>query len=442
MKEEDINTKINFGGSTFKKYFFNTSWLFFEKVLRLGINLVVGVYVVRYLGPEQNGLLAFAISVVAILTAFSSLGLGNILVREIINRPDDTSELLGTSFYSKLIFSIFLFIVVGVFYIAQDNLQNLLLVIIAGSIIFRSLDVVEYLYQSKVLAKYPVTVKFISILVADGSKVILIIYNAPLVYFAAAYLSEFVIMALGYFIILEWQKNHISKWIFRFETAKRLLKDSWPLMFSTVAVVIYTRIDRVILKYLMTDSDVGIYDAAVKLCEGWYFIPMIITSSLFPAIVTAKNMNQKLYESRLQKLYDMLAWIAILIAVPITVFSSDIIRILYGEKFIAAAPVLTIYIWAGVPVFLGVANSQYLIAENFTKISFVRTNVGMVVNILLNLWLIPIWGLIGSAYATLISYTLATFFILFIPKTFKQALYMCKSLMFVNLIKKIIYKYA
>ncbi|MBU1874757.1 polysaccharide biosynthesis C-terminal domain-containing protein, partial [bacterium] len=98
-----------------------------------------------------------------------------------------------------------------------------------------------------------------------------------------------------------------------------------------------------------------------------------------------------------------------------------------------ASLVLTIYIWAGVPVFLGTANSQYLIAENYTRISLVRTISGMVLNIVLNIILIPRMGVIGAAVATVVSYSCATFFIVFIPKTQKQISMMIKSILFINL---------
>ena len=138
----------------------------------------------------------------------------------------------------------------------------------------------------------------------------------------------------------------------------------------------------------------------------------------------------------MQKLYDILAWMAIAIAVPVSIFSLDIINIIFGNEFHTAAPVLTIYIWAGVAVFLGVASSQYLITENFTKLSFFRTFIGMVINVILNRILIPKYGIVGAAVATLISYSVAVFSIILFPKTEKQFFMMMKSILFINLINQ------
>ena len=145
-------------------------------------------------------------------------------------------------------------------------------------------------------------------------------------------------------------------------------------------------------------------------------------------------MSKILYMSRLQKLYDILTWLAMAIAVPVTLFSTLIVSLLFGHEYIASAPVLTIYIWAGIPVSLGVASGQYLVNENLTKISFYRTLVGMIVNVILNFIFIPIYGIIGSAFATLISYSIATFSIGFSKKTYEQLIMMMKSLFLIDLI--------
>ncbi len=430
---ESINTKINFRGKTFKKFLFNTSWLFTEKVLKLLINFIVGVYVVRYLGLVRNGMLAYALSVVGILTAITTIGLGEIVVRELLTDEKKRDKILGTSFFLKFFSSVVIYALIIIYYFHNRDIQNLLLLIIASSIIFKPFEVIDAYFKSRVLSKYPVLVKTISVILTDCGKILLILYKMPLVYFGAFVFAEIFLAAVGYIIIFKKQELSIFQWRFDWNIAKSLFRDSWPLMFSSLAVTIYMKVDKIILKVMLGDAAVGLYDAAVRLCEGWYFIPVAISSSLFPAIISARKISRRLYDSRLQKLYDLLAWISILIAIPVSLFSRQIVQFLYGIKFIEAAPVLMIYIWAGVPVFLGAANSQYLITENYTKISFARTLAGMIINIALNIILIPIYGIKGAAIATLISYTAATFFILFIPKTRKQIGMMIKSIFFINL---------
>jgi len=157
---------------------------------------------------------------------------------------------------------------------------------------------------------------------------------------------------------------------FKRETAVSLLKDSWPLILSSMVIAIYMKIDQVMIKEMLDAEAVGNYAAAVRLSEAWYFIPMVISSSLFPAIINAKKISEKLYYDRLQKLYNLMVWMAISIALPMTFLSDWIVNLLYGAKYSEAGDVLMIHIWAGVFVFLGVASGKWFVAENLQLLSF------------------------------------------------------------------------
>ena len=388
MKEEDeISTKINFGSQSFKKYFRNTSWLFTEKILKLIIGFLINIYIIRYLGPSQFGLLSYAISFVGLFAAFATLGLDNITVRELVISPNKKDEILGSTFFLKIFGAILsiLLIWITTILISETSYNKLLILIIAFSTIFQSFNVIDLYFQSKVLSRFSVYVQVSTLIISSTLKFLLVIFNFPLLYFAIVTLVETFLIAAGFNIVYRINHQLILKWHFVNLRAKQLLKDSWPLILSGLVIAIYVKIDQVIIKNMMTDKDVGYYAAAVRIAEAWYFIPTAISTSVFPAIINAKKVSEKLYLSRLQKLYDILAWVAICISIPITIFSKDIIKFLLGPDFIQSASVLTIYIWAGVAVFLGVASSQYLINENLTKISFLRTFIGMVFNVILNL---------------------------------------------------------
>lgn len=435
IEPTQINTKIDLKGSAFKKYLKNTSWMFSEKAVRLLVNFFVGIFVVRYLGAERNGILAFAVSIVGILTAIAALGFSGIITREIVKNENESNNILGTAFYLKFFTSLFLLSLIVIYYLLNQSEQTLIVMIVSISLVLNSFDHIEFYFNAKVEAKFPVVIKFISFLLVDTLKILAIIFSLDLIYFAIIFTLEKFILSLGYWIIYRKRSQGSIKWKFKSTRAKQLITDSWPLMFSSIAVTIYMKIDKVLLNELINSEAVGIYDAAVRLCESWYFIPVAISASLFPAIVSAKKKGEEFYKNRMQKFYDLMFLMSFVIALIITIFSSDIINIAYGEKFAAASPVLTIYIWAGIPVFLGNASSQYLVNENFTKISFLRTLVGMITNIALNFILIPIYQLEGSAWATLISYSIATFFIFFFPSVRHQFFMMLKSMLLVGLVK-------
>ena len=354
-----------------------------------------------------------------------------------IKAPERKDELLGTAFFLRITGSAAaLFLIAMVTSVTENESSTRMIIIICGlSGLFQSFYVVDYYFQSRVLAKYSAVVLFSSLLISSAAKIILILVKAPLIYFAAASSFDFFIAGINFLIAYKIIGFRISDWKFRQGIAFSLLKDSWPLMLSVLAITIYMKIDQVIIRNMLDDKQVGYYAAAVRLTEAWYFIPAAIVTSLFPAILNAKQADERIYMNRLQKLYDLLVMIAVAIALPVTIFSKEIIVILLGSDFINSAPVLTIYIWGSIAVFLGIASGQYLVAENFTRISFYRTLAGVVINVALNFALIPVIGILGSALATLFSYTLSVLSISLNKKTSNQFGMMLKAIFMVNILK-------
>lgn len=423
----------------FMKYFKNTSWLFAEKILRMIVGLFVGIWVARYLGPEQFGLFSYAQSFVGLFTAIATLGLDGIVVRELVKDESRRDELIGTAFYLKLIGAIAVLIVlaIAIQFTSNDSYTNILVFIIASATIFQAFNVVDMYFQAKVLSKYVVYANVISLFISSIVKVVLILTDAPLIAFAWATLFDSVVLALGfiYYYIKNSSTFNIQHLTFKRETAVSLLKDSWPLILSGIVISIYMKIDQVMIQEMMGSEAVGQYAAAVRISEAWYFIPMVIASSLFPAIINAKKQSEELYYARLQKLYDLMVWMAIAIALPMTFLSDWVIHLLYGEQYSQAGSVLMIHIWAGVFVFLGVASGKWLLTENLQIFSTINTAIGAVVNVLLNYILIKEIGVEGAAWATLISYLVAAYLsLLFWKKTRVNFINLSKSLLFTRIL--------
>lgn len=416
------------------KYFKNTSWLFGEKVLRMVVGLFVGIWVARYLGPDQFGIFSYAQSFVGLFTAIATLGLDGIVVRELVKDESRRDELIGTAFWLKLMgaFGVLLILAIAVNFTSNDSYTNTLVFIIASATIFQSFNVIDFYFQSKVLSRYVVYANVISLLLSSIVKVALILSDAPLMAFAWVVLFDSAVLAFGfvYFYLKTNKELKIKTLTFKKETALSLLKDSWPLILSGIVVSIYMKIDQVMIKEMLDSEAVGQYAAAVRLSEVWYFIPMVIASSLFPAIINAKKVSQELYYTRLQKLYDLMVWMAIAIALPMTFLSDWVVHLLYGEQYNQAGSVLMIHIWAGVFVFLGVASGKWFIAENLQMLSFSRTFYGVLTNVILNFILIPKYGVQGAAFATLSSQVVAAYiFDLFNHKTRKMFYMKTKSLL-------------
>ena len=402
----------------FKKYFKNTSWLFLEKFLRIFAEIFVMAWVARYLGPEQFGLLSYAISFTVLFGALATLGLDGIVIREIVRYSEKTNFILGSSFILKLagsFLSIFL-LFVTIQFTNNDTFTKYLILVIASSLIFKSFNVIDLFFQSKVLSKYVVFANSVALTVSSLLRILLIFINAPLIYFAYVVVLDSVIMAAGYIYFYIKKGNRLKNWKFDYSTAKLLLKYSWPLMLSSVVATVYMKIDQIMIKEMLNNYAVGQYAAAVRLSEAWYFVPVVITASLFPAIINAKKVSEKLYYERLQKLYDLMAILGFSVAIIIVFISTFIVKLLYGINYLQASNILIIHIWAGISVGLGVANAKWIINENLQIIALVRATTGALINVILNYFFIKSYGIKGAAISTLISYFYVNVFSLFFFK--------------------------
>jgi PST family polysaccharide transporter len=384
----------------------NIGWLFFDKVLRMGVGLLVGVWVARYLGPQQFGLFSFATAFIGLFGAVAGLGLQSIVVRDIVRDHRCKEETLGTAAVLQLAGGVLAYgLILGtIFWLRPDDALAKWLVAILGSMmLLKASEVAMYWFESQVLSKYTVWVQNGSFLVFAAVKVALILGNAPLLAFAWATVAEAVLVALLLMAMLGVHGPRLRKLKVSLARAKVLMADSWPLLLSGLAIALYMKIDQIMLGQMLGDDAVGIYSAATRISEVWYFIPMMIVASVFPAILEAKKKSEALYHHRLQRLYDLMVWLSVAVALPMTFLSGPIVVLLYGPAYAEAGTVLAIHIWASVFVFLGVASTQWFMAENRQILFFQRTLVGAVINVALNYMLIPTFGIAGAAYATVLA---------------------------------------
>ena len=379
----------------------------------MGAGFVVSVWVVRYLGPENFGLLSYAQSLILLFAGIASLGLDGIVVRELVKDETKREVLLGTAFGLKLIGALLIFpiLAVAVQFTSNDDKTNLLVFIIATATIIQSFDVIDFYYQSKVLSKYIASSNAVSMALSSIFKVALIFNDAPLIAFAIMVAFDAVVLAIGHiFCYVNISRLRLFNWRFELQVAKDLLKDSWPLILGSIAASIYMQIDQVMIKEMMDSESVGYYAVSAKLSAIWLFITIVVTKSLLPSIISAKATSEDVYFFRVQYLYSILVKIGFLICVTITLFSTEIIEILYGERYLDSTPILNVYVWSTIFVYLSNASTSYFLAENMKFHACMRLIFGAIINVVLNIYWIEYYGLVGAAYATLISYAFSSYF--------------------------------
>ncbi|MDR3717136.1 MAG: flippase [Puia sp.] len=390
----------------------NAGWLLLDRVVRMGVGVIVTVLIARYLGPNRFGSLNFAMAFVALFGTITSLGLDMIIVREVVRDISRAGVIVGTALTLRIGAS-FLAVATSILVLRavqpHDRTSLALVSILSATLVLQAFDTLDAFFQSQVQSRLTVWAKNSAFLLMTAWRLLLIRLAAPLWTFAAAQVIELTLGAIGMLIGYYRVYGTFLNWRYRRDQAVDLLRQSWPVIMSSMAIMIYMRIDMVMLKVMQGDTAVGLYSAAARVSEVWYFIPSVIVSSVSPAIIRAKP-NPSLYYGRLRQLFCIVTLVAVVIGSAVAMTSHLIIRLLYSSAYEPASAILSVHIWASIFVFQGVAQSVWDFSEGLLKLSLYRTVAGAILNIGLNLFLIPRFAGMGAAVATVIAYSMAAVF--------------------------------
>ncbi|MCF0058306.1 flippase [Dyadobacter sp. CY356] len=389
----------------------NILWLSLDKVFKLAVGLIVGIWVARYLGPNQWGELNYVLAFVTITATVAKLGMDGFLVKEILEDPLQKNEILGTSFLMRLVIIPVLFGSVLIYFKILDLNSDYywLLAFLSFNLFITPFDLIDLDFQSRLQSKLTVVAKNIAYVLGALFRVYLLISNKSLLWFAAAMGFE---AALSYILltILYQRNNNIFQWTFNSELARKILKTGWPFTLASLAVILYMRLDQVMLGSMVDETQLGYFSSAIKISDVFLFLPMAVSSSYLPTLIEAKKTGWELFIRKNQFFINWMMRISVVFAILVTIFSDLIIQQLFGTEYMPASGILVIHIWSLIPIFLGVATSHYLVIENLQKFSLYRTLIGLIFNVLLNLYLIPRYAAFGAALATTISQLIASVF--------------------------------
>jgi O-antigen/teichoic acid export membrane protein len=419
----------------FRRYAANTSWMFAEQILRMIAGLLVGIWVARYLGPAQFGVFSYVLAFTSIFAGIAKLGLDSIVVRNLVKDSDMRDVYLGTAFWLKVGGAVmaFLAITLGTFFTSNDKVTNLYIFIIAGGLIFQGFEVIDFYFQSKVLSKFVSLCKMTQLLISSILKIYFVFTGAGLFWFVLVSLFDQVTLGLSLAIAYRTQKHGGFYRFFDVAIARILLKNSWPMMLTSLVLMIQARIDQVMLKEMVGNIEVGYYSSAMRFIETVAFVPVILSNSLFPALVNAKNSSAELYKERLYNLYRLMMLLFIMVAIPVYYFGGQIINLLFGSAYSPAGHLLSLM---SIRLFFanyGIARGAFLITENLLQYSMLTMLLGTVVNLLLNYRWIPVYHSVGSIWASIISFFITIFFVDFLfENTRGNLMLMLKSVLLIK----------
>ena len=399
-----IVDKLHLAGNK-KKVALNIFWAMLGKIVNMAGALLVAILVARYLGPENYGVMNYVISYVAMFMVLSEFGMSSIEIRELSSNPDKKESILGTCFVIRLIFSVitYILIVITLWVFKTDSFTTSMILLYSLSLFANTLQLIRNYFTSIVKNEYVVKSEISRTIIGAIIKIVLVCLNCSVEWFIFASLLDTVLVASGYFFSYRTIVGKITCWKFEKNMVWYIIKESFPLVLSGAAVVIYQRIDQVMIGNMIDKSSVAYFATAGKFLDLVIFLPMVLTQTITPLLVVVKEENYKKYVQKKYQFLSVVLWISIILSVFLSVSSYWLIYYSYGEKYLSAVPVLQIMAFNTVGMALSSSSGELIIIEKMQKWDVIRNLIGCIVCVTLNYLLIPKYGIVGSAWVTILT---------------------------------------
>lgn len=409
----------------------NTLWIITDKSLRLILGILVVGLVARHMGAEIYGQLNFSLAALAIAMVAASMGMNRIVPRETIEAISNRrvrAEIISTAFFIRLVTAIIITTLLFILSCLLHDQEKALFLLVVASLVFSPFEVIDLHQQGIAKVKEISIIRSLVFVLASLIKVSLVFTEAELIWFFAIVLFEHCLLAACLFALIAAQQGayFISPKHCKRARIQSLLSESRPEVFAGLGGILFTKLDQVMLQFMQGAESVGIYSAAVRISEAWYFIPTAIISATFPKIIQLRTTSPQRYTDAIMMLLSVLVGISMLGIAFFAIFSSQIIEVVFGKDFSESALILQLHCFSAVFIFLGSASGSWLAAEKKLSLNLQRNMFGLAINIVLNLILIQRFGAIGAAAATLISCASAYYlFDLFSPQL--RFMFRCKT---------------
>lgn len=404
----------------FQKYFRNISWMFWTRMITMGVSFLATLYIARRLGPTNFGELDYAVAVVSMFSWIGVWGVETVLNRELVKYPEERNRIMGTGVILRFAFGAIATIITVVFALFSpiETVSQILILILSFTNIIAAPSILQTDFTARAESKYPSLITMCVSIIINFAKIIILLLGKGVIYLAIIMLFEQILYAVSYITIYKLKARGVfAQWEFSKTSAKVIIKSGTAIAFLALFSMIYARIDQIMIRNILDAQQVGLYSAGVRLVEVWNFLPAIIGGALYPAILNARKISEKLYHARLRKLFIFYLIPSICIAFFLSIFSHLLILLIFGSKFIGGYHALQVYAWSIIGTFIGYYIMIVLFNDDHRRILVLTTVLPAIVNVVLNIYWIPIFGITGAAYATLISYSLVPI----IPLLFKRS---------------------
>ena len=388
----------------------NSIWMLAERLLRYLIGFLIGIWIARYLGVEQYGLLSYASAFVSIFEWLSILGLDPAVVRELVDDPLRRDEALGSLLALRFAGGVLMVVAIALALPAIDPADpraRVMIVMISFAQLLVACDSLDCWFQATLTSRYAAFARIVVVMALAAVRVVLIWLQAPIEAFACAILVEAALAAGGMVIVYRTAGGAPARLQPSCAGMRSLLANGWPLVAAAAATSFYQRVDHVMIGELAGYGAVGAYSVAVRFVEVTYLAPAVLLAAAFPALIIARTSDQSLFSNRVQAMFDVSVWVAVVLAGVLWMFGASVISLLFGASFAEAGKVLAVLAWMPLLAFTSMVRARVLMAENVLRAVLAIEVAICVLNVVGNVLLIPRWGAPGAACAALASAALA-----------------------------------
>lgn len=403
----------------------NASWIVGCKIVQSIITFLIGMLTARYLGPSNYGLISYASSVVAFALPIMQLGFNSTLVQEFIEKPEKEGKILGTCLTLNILSAIASIVGVTSFaYIANPDETETVIVCFLYSLtlLFQAVEMTQYWFQAKLLSKYPSIVALIAYVVVAVYKIYILVSEKSIRWFAVSHVIEVFVIAI--LLIVLFKKLSKQKLSFSWELGKQMFNRSKYYITSSIMVVIFQQTDRIMLKLMLDEAQTGYYSAAITCIGITSFVFSAIIDSARPSILESNVSSKDRFEKKTVVLFSVITALSLAQSIGMTLLSKPIILIVYGEAFLPATPVLSCAVWFVTFGYYGMVRNIWILAEGQQKYLWIINLCGAVMNVIVNLILIPLYGAVGAAVASVITQFFTNFVLCFVIKPIRKCGYL------------------
>ncbi len=392
--------------------FRNFAWLSIDRVIQLVVGLWITAWMARYLGPEQFGIWNYAFAFVALIGAFSSLGLDTIVMRDVVQRPALKNQILGSAFVIKIISSVaalLLCVLLAHLLPLKNQLVKFMISVMGLSFLVQAFDVIDFYFKSQMRSQYVVFARNAAFLALALVKIGLILRGAPVGAFAWAFVLEAILAAILLIACYRARSGNLAEWKIERRVTFNLLKSGWPFFWAYISSILYLRIDQVMIGQLLGERSVGIYSVAMRIYDIPFSMLVLLTSATFPKIIELYDRDKELFFKRYAQVTTLYTIASLLLLAVFFCLGKTAISLLFGPAYLEAYPALLVLSFGLIFVYNGMLRSSYLSVSHNEKLILTTSLFSAALNIVLNYFLIRAYGIVGSAIATLVTHFVALF---------------------------------